>query len=86
MNTKRIISSEKHKGEVNRVYKYGLAFCNESARSALCKFPKEIVNVLNLYVFAVNEYGEVILFTSGKFRKKYDESAFFLRPLDSYKD
>ena len=43
--------------------KYGLALCDESARVALYSIPKEKVKVLNLHIFSVNEYGEVIQFT-----------------------
>jgi len=86
MDTKRIISSGKSKGDVNRAYKYGLALCDESARVALYSITKEIANVLNLHIFSVNEYGEVIQFTPSKFGEKYDESAFYLKPLNSYSD
>ena len=86
MDTKRIISSGKSKGDVNRAYKYGLALCDESARVALYSIPKEIAKVLNLHIFSVNEYGEVIQFTPSKFGEKYDESVFYLKPLDSYSD
>lgn len=86
MDTKRIISSGAHKGEVNHAYKYGLALCDESARVALYSIPKEIAKVLNLHIFSVNEYGEVIQFTPSKFGEKYDLQDFFLHPLEEYEN
>ena len=84
MDTKRVISKGKHKGEINRAYKYGLGLCDESARVALYSIPKEIAKVLNLHIFSVNEYGEVIQFTPSKFGKKYEIERFFLHPLEEY--
>lgn len=84
MDTKRVISRGKHKGEPNRAYKYGLGLCDESARVALYSIPKEIAKVLNLYIFSVNEYGEVIQFTPSKFGKKYGVEMFFLHSLEEY--
>ena len=86
MDTKRIISSGANKGEVNKAYKYGLALCDESARVALYSIPKEIAMVLNLHIFSVNDYGEVIQFKPSKFGEKYELQEFFLHPLDEYED
>ena len=86
MDTKRVIEKGKRKGEPNRAYKYGLGLCDESAKVALASIPKSIAQVLNLYIFSVNDYGEVIQFTPSKFGKKYDESKFFLNPTNSYED
>ena len=86
MDTKRIISSGAHKGEVNHAYKYGLALCDESARVALYSIPYEIARVLNLYIFSVNEYGEVIQFTPSTFGKKHELQEFFLHPIEEYEN
>lgn len=84
MDTKRVIEKGKHKGEPNRAYKYGLGLCAESAKVALTSIPQNIAHVLNLHIFSVNDYGEVIQFTPSKFGKKYDDSKFYLNPIDSY--
>ena len=84
MDTKRVIEKGKHKGEPNRAYKYGLGLCAESAKVALASIPQNIAHVLNLHIFSVNDYGEVIQFTPSKFGKKYDDSKFYLNPIDSY--
>ena len=86
MDTKRVIEKGKRKGEPNRAYKYGLGLCCESAKVALASIPKNIAQVLNLYIFSVNDYGEVIQFTPSTFGKKYDDSKFFLNPINSYSD
>lgn len=86
MDTKRVIEKGKRKGEPNRAYKYGLGLCYESAKVALSSIPKSIAQVLNLYIFSVNDYGEVIQFSPSTFGKKYDESKFFLNSIDSYSD
>ena len=78
MDTKRIISSGVHKGEVNHAYKYGLALCDESASVALYSIPKEIAKVLNLPIFSINEYGGVIQFTPSKFGEAYELHLHFL--------
>ena len=78
MDTNRVIEKGKRKGEPNKAYKYGLGLCAESAKVALASIPKNIAQVLNLYIFSINDYGEVMQFTPSKFGKKYDDSKFFL--------
>ena len=86
MDIKRIFSSGAHKGEVNYAYKYGIAFCNESAWVAFYTIPYKIARVLNLYIFSANEYGEVVQFTPSNFGKKHELQEFFLHSLEEYGD
>lgn len=69
MKTPRIIKTGKNKGNVNRAYKYGLGLCKESATVALRRIPREIAKVLNLYIFSVDDEGNVEMFTPSKFKK-----------------
>lgn len=62
---------------INRAYKYGLGLYWESAEVALRRIPKEIAEVLNLYIFSVNDNGEVKQFSPSKFEKKYSKEDFF---------
>ena len=70
MNTKRIVSKGVQKGNINRAYKYGLGLCKESAQVALRRIPKEIVKVLNLYIFACDDNGDIEMFTPSQFNLK----------------
>lgn len=62
---------------INRAYKYGLGLYWESAKVALRRIPKEIAEVLNLYIFSVNDNGEVKQFSPSKFGKTYTKEDFF---------
>ncbi|MBO4405630.1 MAG: hypothetical protein J5821_02765 [Alphaproteobacteria bacterium] len=82
MDSKRIISSGKRKGEPNRAYKYGLGLYWVSANVALRRIPKEIAKTLNLYIFSVYEDGFVKQWTPVDFGKTYSEEEF-KRPEES---
>ena len=82
MDSKRIISSGKRKGEPNRAYKYGLGLYWVSANIALRRIPKEIAKALNLYVFSVYEDGFVKQWTPKDFGKSYSEEDF-KRPVEN---
>ena len=69
MNTKRIIGSGIQKGNINRAYKYGLGLCKESAQVALRRIPKEVAQVLNLYIFSCDDDGVIEMFTPSQFGK-----------------
>ena len=70
MTTSRVIKSGAKKGEPNRAYKYGLGLCKEGAEVALRRIPKEIAKTLNLYIFSVDDNGEVEMFTPSRFDTK----------------
>ena len=61
---------------INRAYKYGLGLYWESAQVALRRIPKEIAEVLNLYIFAVNDDGIVKQFTPSQCGKQYSDEIF----------
>lgn len=67
MNTKRIISNGKNKGNINRSYKYGLGLCKEAAKVALKRIPKEIAKVMNIYIFSCDDMGNIEMFPPSKF-------------------
>ena len=56
---------------INHAYKYGLGLYWESAQVALRRIPKEIVQVLCLHIFSVNDEGVVKYFTLSQFGKEY---------------
>ena len=70
MTTSRVIKSGVKKGDPNRAYKYGLGLCKEGAEVALKRIPKEIAKTLNLYIFSVDDNGEVEMFTPSQFLKE----------------
>ena len=76
MTTSRVIKSGARKGDINQAYKYGLGLYWKSARIALKRISKEIATTLNLYIFSINEEGEVKQFTPSKFGKLYNENEF----------
>lgn len=80
MDVKRYsISKEDGKiSDINRAYKYGLGLCWESAQVALRRIPKEIAKTLNLYIFSINEYGQVKYFTPNQFGTRYEKEDFFM--------
>ena len=62
---------------INRAYKYGLGLYWKSAQVALKRIPKNIAQVLNLYIFSVNDNGIVKQFTPSQFgRKEYPDELF----------
>lgn len=67
MTTSRVIKTGAKKGEPNRAYKYGLGLCKEGAMTALRRIPKEMAKILNLYIFSVDDEGEVEMFTPSQF-------------------
>lgn len=73
MNVKRLTKTFK----INQAYKYGLGLYWKSAQVALRRIPKEIALVLNLYIFSINDNGEVKYFTPSKFGKNYSKKDFF---------
>ena len=80
MNTKKLTKS-KEDGKtitgINRAYKYGLGLYWVSAQVALRRIPKEIAQILNLYIFAINDKGEVRYFTPSQFGKdNYPDNIF----------
>lgn len=77
MNSSRIIKKGKNKWDTNRAYKYWLWLCWESAKVALRRIPKEIAQMLNLFIFSCNEKWDVIKFTPSQFWKEYSDSKFF---------
>ena len=77
MNVKRYYNSSNGGKEINRAYKYGLGLYWESAQVALRRIPKEIAQVLNLYIFSVNNKGEVKCFTPSQFKDtEYSDDVF----------
>ena len=61
---------------INHAYKYGLGLYSSSAKAALRRIPKTVAQLLNLYIFAINDKGKVSQFTPSKFGKKYSDSSF----------
>lgn len=76
MDTCRIIKNWKSKWDINRAYKYWLWLYWQTAQVAIRRIPKEIAQVLNLYVFSVNDKWKVIQFTPSQLGKKYDDKYF----------
>ena len=69
MTASRIIKSGKTKGLPNRGYRYGLGLYYKSAQVALRRIPKEIARTLNLYIFSVDDEGEVTMYSPSMFNK-----------------
>ena len=80
MNVERLTKSRIDKNQItniNRAYKYGLGLYYESAQVALKRIPKEAAKILNLYIFSVNDKGEVKQFSPKDFGKKeYPDELF----------
>lgn len=80
MNTKKLTKSKKDGKTItgiNRAYKYGLGLYWVSAQVALRRIPKEVAQVLNLHIFAINNKGEVKYFTPSQFGKpSYPDELF----------
>lgn len=73
MNVKKI---NKAKGTINGSYKYGLGLYWQSAKVALRRISKEAAQVLNLYIFSVNDSGKVKYFTPSMFGNEYPDEKF----------
>lgn len=73
MNVKKI---NKAKGTINGSYKYGLGLYWQSAKVVLRRIPKEAAQVLNLYIFSVNDSGKVKYFTPSMFGNEYPDEKF----------
>ena len=76
MKSSRVIKSGKTKGRPSRGTRYGLGLYWQSAQTALRRIPKNVADVLNLYVFSVDESGFVKQFTPSEFGKKYPDRFF----------
>jgi hypothetical protein len=76
MDTCRIIKTWKSKWDINRAYKYWLWLYWEAAQVAIRRIPKEVAQVLNLYIFSVNDAWKVIQFTPSQLGKKYEDEYF----------
>ena len=76
MDTCRIIKTWKSKWDINRAYKYWLWLYWEAAQVAIRRIPKEVAQVLNLYIFSVNDVWKVIQFTPSQLGKKYEDEYF----------
>ena len=53
---------------INRAYKYALGLCEVSAKVALRRIPYNIAKVLNLYIFSVDDEGNVIQYSPKDFK------------------
>lgn len=76
MSTNRVIESGKLKGSISRAYKYGLGLYWVAAQVALRRIPRKIASTLNLYIFAVNDEGQVKMFSPKEFGKIHLNSEF----------
>lgn len=76
MTSSRIIKSGKNKGQPSRGTRYGLGLYWQSAKTALRRIPKSVADVLNLYVFSVDEAGFVKQFSPSMFGTKYSDQEF----------
>ena len=79
MNTKRVIQSGVTKGRPSRGTRYGLGLYWVTAQVALRRIPHNVADVLNLYIFSVDEEGFVKQFSPkdfGKNKKEYPDHLF----------
>ena len=77
MDTKRLTKSKDGTiNGINRAYKYGLGLYWESAQVALRRIPKEAAEVLNLYIFSVNDKEIVKYFKPSDFGKDHPKEDF----------
>lgn len=64
--------------KINEAYRYGMGLYWVTAQTALRRIPKNVAKVLHLYIFSVNDYGEVKCFKPNEFgKKKYPNELFF---------
>ena len=76
MKPARIIKTGKTKGRTSKGTRYGLGLYWQSAQTALRRIPKNVADVLHLYVFSVDERGFVKQFSPSMFGVKYSDDAF----------
>lgn len=76
MKSSRVIKNGKTKGKSSKGTRYGLGLYWQSAKTALRRIPKTVADVLNLYVFSVDESGFVKQFSPGMFGTKYCDEDF----------
>ena len=76
MTVSRVIKTGKNKGQPSRATKYGLGLYWVSAQVALRRIPKNVAEVLNLYIFSVDESGFVKQFSPSMFGIKYNNEVF----------
>lgn len=64
--------------KINEAYRYGMGLYWVTAQTALRRIPKNVAKVLHLYIFSVNDYGEVRCFKPDEFsEKEYPDEIFF---------
>ena len=78
MNVNRFVKSKDSNNfyTINRAYKYGIGLYWKGAKVALRRIPKAIAQTLNLYIFALNDNGEIKQFTPSQFGKELSDKAF----------
>ena len=76
VKSKRIIESGKTKVRASKGSCYGLALYWKGAQRALYRISRYVSEVLNLYIFSVDEEGYVKMFTPSKFGVEYPDDAF----------
>lgn len=76
--TRMSVSSSRGRNEfvMPGSYKYGLGLHKDMAVIALRRIPKAVAQILNLYIFSVDDDGYVKKWTPSQFGKKYDLSLF----------
>ena len=62
-------------------YRYGLGLHKDMARIALRRIPKKAAQILNLYIFSVDDDGFVKKWTPSKFGKNYEIADFSAKAL-----
>jgi hypothetical protein len=76
--TRMNVSSSRGKNEfvMPSAYRYGLGLHKDMAMIALRRIPKAVAQILNLYIFSVDDDGFVKKWTPSQFGKSYDISLF----------
>lgn len=76
--TRMSVSSSRGKNDfvMPSSYKYGLGLHKDMAVIALKRIPKAVAQILNLYIFSVDDDGYVKKWTPSKFGRKYDIKEF----------
>ena len=76
VKSRRIIKSGKTKSRAAKGSCYGLALYWKGAKRALYRISRYVSDVLNLYIFSVDEKGFVKMFTPSKFGIEYPDEIF----------